>query len=125
MHAAPRRIRWGATCSYAARVTQGALPGCSVAMHLLQLIVIPPFDVYQASITQIPHTLDTYADDITLQIMMKADEIVQAAQAAIGRLAVVLQALELPIAKDKAKILGSAEDIAAHVVRGVSQYGFQ
>eukprot|EP00959_Pyramimonas_sp_CCMP1952_P057595 1202280-Pyramimonas_sp.AAC.1 len=85
MYAAPRRIRWGTTYSYAARVTQGALPGRSVAMHLLQLIMVLPFDVYQASITQIPHTLDIYADDITLQIMMKADEIVQAAQAAIGR----------------------------------------
>eukprot|EP00959_Pyramimonas_sp_CCMP1952_P348664 7304334-Pyramimonas_sp.AAC.1 len=94
-------------------------------MHLLQLVMILPFDVYQASITQLPHTLDIYADDITLQIMLKADEVVQAAQAAIGRLAVVLQSLELPIAKDKAKILGSAEDIAAQVARGVSQYGFQ
>eukprot|EP00959_Pyramimonas_sp_CCMP1952_P348665 7304335-Pyramimonas_sp.AAC.1 len=125
MYAAPRRIRWGATFSCAVRATQGALPGCSVAMHLLQLIMILPFDVYQASITQIPHTLDIYADDITLQIMLKADGVVQAAQAAIGRLAVVLQALGLPIAKDKAKILGSAEDIAAQVARGVSQYGFQ
>eukprot|EP00959_Pyramimonas_sp_CCMP1952_P252419 5273966-Pyramimonas_sp.AAC.1 len=57
--------------------------------------------------------------------MLKADEVVQAAQAAIGRLAVVLQALELPIAKGKAKILGSAGGIAAQVARGVSQYGFQ
>eukprot|EP00959_Pyramimonas_sp_CCMP1952_P035001 732657-Pyramimonas_sp.AAC.1 len=29
MYAAPRRIRLGATFSYAVRATQGALPGCS------------------------------------------------------------------------------------------------
>eukprot|EP00959_Pyramimonas_sp_CCMP1952_P038055 796339-Pyramimonas_sp.AAC.1 len=37
MYAAPRRIRWGSTYSFAARAMQGVLPGCSVAMFLLQL----------------------------------------------------------------------------------------
>eukprot|EP00959_Pyramimonas_sp_CCMP1952_P347669 7282361-Pyramimonas_sp.AAC.1 len=37
MYAAPRRIRWADTYSFAVAVGQGVLPGCTAAMYLLQL----------------------------------------------------------------------------------------
>ena len=47
------------------------------------------------------------------------------AVSAIGRLAVVLKALELPIAKDKAKILSSSDHIAKLVAHELRTYGFE
>ena len=49
MYYAPRRIRWGSAHSYAVQVQKGVLPGCSVAMFLLQLVMMLPFDVFQKS----------------------------------------------------------------------------
>eukprot|EP00959_Pyramimonas_sp_CCMP1952_P254812 5322218-Pyramimonas_sp.AAC.1 len=41
---APKRIRWGTTYSYAVWAMAGALPGCTIAMYLLQLTMMMPFD---------------------------------------------------------------------------------
>eukprot|EP00959_Pyramimonas_sp_CCMP1952_P230135 4811562-Pyramimonas_sp.AAC.1 len=67
---------------------QGVLPGCPIAMCLLQLVMFRPFDVHQASIASIPRTLDIYADDITLHILMPIEDNIVHAVAAVDRLAV-------------------------------------
>eukprot|EP00959_Pyramimonas_sp_CCMP1952_P048495 1012308-Pyramimonas_sp.AAC.1 len=54
MDAAPRRIRWADTYSFAVAVGQGVLPGCTAAMYLLQLVMNTPFDVFVSSTSHIP-----------------------------------------------------------------------
>ena len=93
-------------------------------MCMLQLVMMQPFGVFYAPASGAPRTLDIYADDVTLQIMMAAKETFGTTRQMIAGLAVVLQALALPIASGKAKILSSAEDVARQVAEGVRQYGF-
>eukprot|EP00959_Pyramimonas_sp_CCMP1952_P139072 2911342-Pyramimonas_sp.AAC.1 len=60
MYYAPRRIRWGASYSYAVQVQRGVLPGCSVEMFLLQLVTMLPLDIFEQSFANdsVHHTLD-------------------------------------------------------------------
>eukprot|EP00959_Pyramimonas_sp_CCMP1952_P414977 8694813-Pyramimonas_sp.AAC.1 len=44
MYSAPRRIKWTTSFSYSCQVSRGVLPGCSIAMFLLQLVMMLPFD---------------------------------------------------------------------------------
>eukprot|EP00959_Pyramimonas_sp_CCMP1952_P409883 8590262-Pyramimonas_sp.AAC.1 len=68
-----------------------------------------PFDIFTASLHGgISYTIDIYAGDITLQLMAPTSEMLEQAASVIERLVKVPQALELPIARDKAKILSSS-----------------
>ena len=125
MYVAPRRVRWGSTYSYAVRVGQGVRPGCTAAIYLLQLVMITPFDVFVASTSHVPRSIDVYADDVTVQVVEHISTIVGTAIAMLSRLAVVLQALQLPIARDKAKVVSSDTEVAKQVVQGTKQHGFQ
>eukprot|EP00959_Pyramimonas_sp_CCMP1952_P016306 345411-Pyramimonas_sp.AAC.1 len=80
--------------------------------------MILPFDGFEASFDTMEagHTLDIDADDITLQVVAAPQHIVEESARIIQRLAVVLRAMDLHIAKDKAKTMPSAPGVARQAV---------
>eukprot|EP00959_Pyramimonas_sp_CCMP1952_P284252 5941843-Pyramimonas_sp.AAC.1 len=120
MYYAPRRIKWTTSFSYSCQVSRGVLPGCSTAMFLLQLVMMLPFSIFEKSFAntdEVHHSLDIYADDITLQVATTRHDIVDQTVRILQRLAAVLRALDLPIAQDKAKALASDFAIAQQVTQ--------
>ncbi|CAK0815424.1 unnamed protein product, partial [Prorocentrum cordatum] len=107
------------------RAIAGALPGCTIAMHLLQLTVMMSFDVFSASLHGLNVTLDIYVDDITMQILSHSAEMAGLASSVIARPVTVSEALELPTARDKAKIMGSSLWLAEQVARRLHAFGFE
>eukprot|EP00959_Pyramimonas_sp_CCMP1952_P195180 4081225-Pyramimonas_sp.AAC.1 len=65
-----------------------------------------PFDIFEKSFAnteEVHHSLDLYADDITIQVVATLQDIVCQTVRILQRLAAVLKALDLPTAQEKAK----------------------
>eukprot|EP00959_Pyramimonas_sp_CCMP1952_P411552 8624150-Pyramimonas_sp.AAC.1 len=64
-----------------------------------------------------PRSLDAYADDLTLQVVMKRVDIIRASAEMLALLADTLRELELPIAVAKAKVVATDMPLATAVAR--------
>eukprot|EP00959_Pyramimonas_sp_CCMP1952_P026865 564010-Pyramimonas_sp.AAC.1 len=65
------------------------------------------------------------ADDVTANVIEHVGTIVTSAAALLNRIAVVLRALQLPIARGKAKVEGSDDSAAKQVVALTREHGFK
>eukprot|EP00959_Pyramimonas_sp_CCMP1952_P071886 1501433-Pyramimonas_sp.AAC.1 len=66
---------------------------------------------------RLPRSLDVYADDLTLQIVMKRVDIIRVSAETLALLADTLRDLELPIAVSKAKVVATDVPLATAVAR--------
>ena len=97
-----------------------------MAMFLLQLAMMLPFDVLDKSFEHhegARRSLNICADDITFQVAAAAQDIVYQTVRLAQRLVAALKTLDLPIARDKTKALSSDFPIGQQVARRVRQRG--
>jgi hypothetical protein len=94
-------------------------------MFFLQLLFLEPLDAFMEETAMLPRSLDVYADDLTLQIVMKRGDIIRVSAETLALLADALRDPELPIAVSKAKVMATDMPLATAVARRVQKHGFK
>eukprot|EP00959_Pyramimonas_sp_CCMP1952_P151402 3168127-Pyramimonas_sp.AAC.1 len=75
MYSCERRLAWSGASSEPVYASRGVLPGCSMAVFILQLVLLTPAGSLHGSSIHIDRALHVYADDLTMQVKAKMAEI--------------------------------------------------
>ena len=99
------------------------MPGCSLALFILQLVMLTPLDEFDASLPMQVRMPEVYVDDGTLLIIAKAGELVKVTvQAARGLFNAFGQA-GLPVSKTKTRVAASSTGLAKDIAGRLRSIG--
>ena len=126
MYRAARAVTWGGVFSKWVFSPRTLVPGCSVALWLLQLVMLTPLDELLSQLPRQVINLEVYVDDASLQLRGKKGEVFGAAVRASKAL---ISAFEdgacLPISKTKGKVVASTAALATRIASSLKRWGYQ
>lgn len=76
IYRASRRISWEEVVSKSVQAARTLVPGCSIALCSLQLLIISPMDWLLTQLPAQASNLDVYVDDASLQIVGQKSQVI-------------------------------------------------
>ena len=126
MYRSARRIGWAGVISEAIFASQSLVPGCSIALWLLQLLMLSPLDELVASLPPQVTNLEVYVDDATLQVIGRKRTVEDLTVDAAGRLfSAFTDGAGLPISQTKGRVTASCKELAERIATRLRQQGYK
>ena len=130
MYRAARTVCWDGVFSNFVHSSQTLVPGCSIALWLLQLVMITPIDEF---IHELPrhiaskvHNLEIFVDDSAMQVTGPKGQVEDAmVYAAKGLLKAFEESADLPISRTKGRVAATTTGLAEKIAARLKSHGFK
>ena len=106
--------------------SRSLVPGCSIALWLLQLVMLTPLDEFMDSMPRQVKNTEVYVDDATVQAVGRKGTVAGlAVKAARALFDAFQEGAELPISHTKGRVVGSTPAVAKRVETALKAKGYK
>lgn len=124
MYRAARAIAWNDVFSSFVYSGQTVVPGCSIALWLVQLLMISPLDDMLERLPRQVKNLEVYVDDASLLIRGRVGEVAGIATRAGAALCRAFEeGASLPISTTKGRVAASSMKLAHQIANNLKTHG--
>ena len=116
MYRSRRTVAWDSVFGKTVRTSQTLVPGCSIALWLLQLLMITPLDNYVDSVPPQVQQPEIYVDDGTVLVIGKKGTVEDITVKAAKGLANAFEVgASLPVSRSKGRVVASDAKLAGRI----------
>jgi hypothetical protein len=124
MYRALRTVAWNGVFATFVRTGQTLVPGCSIALWLLQLLMLTPLDEYVATLPKEVQTPEVYVDDATVTVVGRRGKVADiTVRAALGLFKAFEEGARLPVSRTKGRVTASTTKLSKEIAHRLRRSG--